>query len=117
MAEELTINGNLRYLKGGVDELFNFAQVTDVSGDALSRQLLFIGTAEEEVPMGDVTSPGYVVSFNLDDTNYVQIGAASDEYCIKLGPGERAFFPLNGTTLFAKANTAECQVLFLILST
>lgn len=117
MANELALSGNVRYQKGGVDELLNFTQSVDVSGSALSRQVLFIGTAEEAVSMGDVTSPGYIVAFNLDTTNYVQLGAETEEYCIRLKPGQRAIFPLEGTTLFAKANTAQCSVLFLIFST
>jgi hypothetical protein len=117
MANELTLTGSLRFQKSGVDEQFNFTDQVDVSSTALVRQVLFIGTAEEQVSMGDVTSPGYVVAFNLDATNYVQIGATTGDYCIKLGAGQRAVFPLNGTTLFAKANAAQCSVLFLIFST
>lgn len=117
MANELALTGTVRYQKSGVDELFNYSQAVDVSGSALSRQVLFIGTAEEQVSMGDVTSPGYVVAFNLDSTNYVQLGATTGDYCIRLKAGQRAIFPLEGTTLFAKANVAQCSVLFIVFST
>lgn len=117
MANELAVSGNIRYQKAGVDEVLTFSQAVDVAGSALSRQVLFIGTTEEAVLMGDVTSPGYVVAHNLDTTNYVQIGAETAEYCIRLKAGQRAIFPLEGTTIFAKANTAQCSVLFLIFST
>jgi hypothetical protein len=117
MANELTISGALRFTKGGVDEIYSFTDQVDISGTALVRQVLFIGTAEESIPMGDVSSPGYVVACNLDATNFVQLGTSTGTYSIKLGPGMRAFFPLNGATLFAKADTAQCSVLFFVLPT
>jgi hypothetical protein len=117
MANELALSGTVRFTKGGVDELFTFSDQVDISGTTITKQVLSIGTTEESVAMGDVTSPGYVVAHNLSGTNFVQIGATTGDYCIKLGAGQRAVFPLNGTTLFAKSDTASCSVLFLVIST
>jgi hypothetical protein len=117
MANELNISGTVRFTKAGVDEVYTFTDQVDISGTALVRQVLFIGTAEESIPMGDVSSPGYVVACNLDSTNFVQLGTSTGSYSIKLGPGMRAVFPINGTSLFAKANTAQCSVLFFVLPT
>ena len=117
MANELTLGINFAFVKGGIDHRFNESFNADVSGNAYIDNVQEIDTSEEAVQLGDIATPGFVFVHNLDSTNYVEIGAAAAEYCIKLGPGQRALFPLNGTTLFAKANTAACNVRFLTVST
>lgn len=67
-----------------------------------------IGTSEEALTVGDVSSLGLVVIKNLDETNFVEVGLTAS-YTIKLLPGQACLFPPAGT-LYAKANTAACDV-------
>lgn len=72
-----------------------------------------IGTTTEQLTYGDVTTIGYLFLHNLDSTNYVEFDlntpVAGTAFC-KLLPGESAFIPTRQTTIYAKANTAACDV-------
>lgn len=88
------------------------------TGLGAHKPILSIGTVEEVVSFGDVTTPKYLFFRNLDDTNFVQIGPESGGALVPLaspGPGQWGFLPLDpGVILRAKADTAACKVLFLI---
>lgn len=72
-----------------------------------------IGTTEEALDVGDVSSAGYILVINLDDTNYVEVGLTGS-YCIELPKnGGFAVFPPTGT-IMAKANSAECDIEFYV---
>lgn len=71
-----------------------------------------IGTSEEALNVGDVSSVGLIVLINRDDTNYVEIGLTGS-YSIKLKPGQFAIFPPAGT-MTAAANTAEIDLEYYI---
>lgn len=71
-----------------------------------------IGTSEETLDVGDVSSSGLIVVKNLDDTNYVEIGLTGS-YPIKLKPGQFCVFPPTGT-IYALANSADCDVEFYV---
>lgn len=72
-----------------------------------------IGTSEETVAFSELTSEGWLFIHNLDDTNFVQVGFATGVYGIRLRPNEFAAFRLEPTTtLYCKADTAECRVNF-----
>lgn len=117
MADELSINLTLSYSKGGDSVRISDTWKEDISGDGHIDNVQNIGTSEESVTLGDISTPGYVFIENLDSTNYVEIAATTTEYCVKLGAGQMCLFPLDGTTLFAKANTAACNVRFLAIPT
>ena len=78
-----------------------------------------IGTTAELVALGDVATVGYAYFANLDATNFVQIGidvAATFYPVIKLNPGEGQVFRIDpAATLYAKADTAACNLDTLIL--
>lgn len=80
----------------------------------MSSQVLTIGTSEETVSLGDISTPGWCYLVNCDSTNYVEVGFSTGVYGIRLKAGEPAHcFRLNsGVTIYAKANTAACKVLF-----
>lgn len=69
-----------------------------------------VGTAEEAIDFGDVT-PGWTEMINLDDTNYVEFGFSTGVYGFMLPPGASCVMKLvSGVTLYAKSNTADCEV-------
>lgn len=116
MADE--INVKLRIvLKNGdftVDRDIIRAQ-SDQTGKGAQSGLQKVGTSWEVVDLGNVVTEGYAYFRNLNDTNFVQIGPTGVPI-IKLLPGQLCLFPVDPTvTLYAKADTAECNVDVFIL--
>lgn len=72
-----------------------------------------IGTSAESLVFGDSATLGYVFIKNLDATNYVQLGLDSGvtQIFAKLRPNEFCLVPTNQNSLWAKANTAACDVM------
>jgi len=58
-------------------------------------------------------TPGYVYVRNMDTTNYVEVGITAS-YTIKLLAGDFALFPA-AAAIYAKANTAACNVEYIII--
>lgn len=71
-----------------------------------------VGTSEETLNLGDVSSLGYVFVKNLDSTNYVQFGATTGVYSIHVRAGEVALWPHDTATVYALANTASVDIAF-----
>lgn len=70
-----------------------------------------IGTTEESIALGELTTQGYVCIENLDETNYIRWGFSTGVYGGRIPAGRYALFQLNpGTTLYLIANTAACKV-------
>lgn len=101
-----------QFEKGNVEVGFNFYKEITVTGEVGYKDVQTIGTSEEAVVMpGDAAAPGYIILRNMDATNFIEIGVTSTVYNIKLTPGRPvAVFPIDGTTLFAIADTANCQL-------
>lgn len=72
-----------------------------------------IGTTEEALEIGDVSSAGLIWIRNKDKTNFVQIGLTAS-YPIKLTPGQFCLFPPDSGAIFAKADTADVDVEFYV---
>ncbi len=72
-----------------------------------------IGTSAEQLVFGDCASMGYLFVRNQDITNYVQLGIDSGvtQIFAKLKPGEFCLVPCNQNAIYAKANTAACDVI------
>ena len=115
MADEITIaisfnivNGNFR-LPIATGSL-SFDQTTSGGGNPGSVD---IGTSEEDISFGDITTLGWLYMRNLDDTNYVTWGPKSGTMvaCGRMEAGEPACFRMEpGITMTMQANTASCRV-------
>ena len=69
-----------------------------------------IGTSEETIDFGDVT-PGWTLFTNLDTANFVEFGFSTGVYGFVLPAGASTVLKLNSaTTVYAKADTAACEV-------
>tara|TARA_Y100000310_G_C20000604_1_gene498311 strand:- start:148 stop:513 length:366 start_codon:yes stop_codon:yes gene_type:complete len=119
MANELTVTVSLAFDKGGVAASKAFTDVQfDVSGAKLAWVVQNIGTgADVALKLGDMTTPGYMLVKNLDDTNYVTIGGAASlaTQTIRLNAGEVALFRHMGTAPVASADTAACNIEYLLI--
>ncbi len=115
MADELKITINTRLVNGSFKDSFDPGQISiDQAAVGAHRPIVIVGTSEEVIATGDVSTLGWCIMQNLDDTNYVEYGPESGGAMVGWGrmePGEPAIFRLKpGVTIRAKADTAACKV-------
>jgi hypothetical protein len=121
MADEITITNGLLARKGNLDiQREREVQQIDMAGDDYDGGTQLIGFAAHEALAlkGDFGTGGWAEFYNLDATNFVQIGvevAAAFYPVVKLLAGERCVFPVAVNTLFLKADTGAVRVEFTIL--
>lgn len=117
MANELTLQITATYSHNNASFSRTIKKTPTVTGTALTHAVQNIGTAEETLALGDVTPTGYAIFYNLDATNYVELGKATATYVLKLKAGEAAVLRLDSwTTIYAKANTAAIDLEYYLLS-
>lgn len=117
MSAELLLSASLKFSKGGsVFEALLNGTYFDVSGTVGNKQVQAIGTSDESLALGDVSTIGFVMIKNLDPTNYVTIGSDGTLYPLKLKPGEAFMGRWNAAAIHVKANTATCNVEYTIIS-
>lgn len=117
MANELTLSASLKFVKGSTDRSFSKSGIQlDVSGTEFTNKSQTVGTSEEAIELGDVATPGYILIFNKDATNYVSVrsgtGAAN---LVKIPPGGIALFHCEASAPYAIANTASVQIEYLLI--
>lgn len=120
MANELTITASLAFAKGNVASTSRAVSnlTVDVSGSAYAAIVQNVGTSEEQLDFGAVTTPGYCLIKNLDSTNYVEIRAGTGVAdLIKISPGKSCLFPFAAdcTAPFAIANSSAVNVEMLLV--
>lgn len=123
MANELTVNLTVQYEDAeGSSEAIQSADVTYTVGTKRFVKLKqAVGTSEEALILGDVSSLGFVAIKNLDATNFVNVKVeAGGTVIAKLRPGgPPLFLPVGSgiTAPFVQADTSACQIETLIVST
>jgi hypothetical protein len=119
MAEEIRVNLTLQYedTEGTTEHI----QVNDFLADIASFQFTkakqSIGTSEEAIVLGGVTSPRWFMAVNRDDTNYVELKVAtSGAIFARLYPGACCIVPLGSGAQapYAIANTAACLLEYFV---
>jgi len=111
MANELSLSISATQTKNGVTYAKNFSGLLiTVTGDTPVSQIASIGTSDETLSLGDISSLGYIVLKNLDATNYIEVGYVSGTYFGKLKAGETCALRAGAglTAIHVKANTAPC---------
>jgi hypothetical protein len=121
MANELTVNASLAYedSEGSDVSLAVADDLVNVSTKKFIKAKQNIGTTEEAIGLGEVTSLGWAMFKNCDATNYIEIKTGTGGTVImKLLAGECAMFRFGSgiTAPYAIANVA-CQMEYLIVST
>ena len=115
MAGELAITGRFYYAKdGAVIDRNSGATAIDISGTEIKSGVAAVATSNTTITIP--AAPGYVWLKNLDSTNYIQVAPDTTNYFIKLKAGQWAIFPINGTAMIAKANTATCNLEYIVVS-
>lgn len=116
MADEIRVNSTIAVKKGSFDitlgRQFNVDQTGDGGGNPGK---VAIGTTEEVVALGDITTIGWAYIQNIDATNYVQWGPESGGAMVvagRLEAGEGIVVRLEPSTTYRmKADTAACDVI------
>lgn len=113
MADELTLNATLQY--DDEENTSTHVQINSLLVSLASFQFTrakqSIGTSEEAIVLGGVTTPKWFIAVNTDDTNFVQIKTGTGGTIFaKLLPGEFCFLPLGSGAQapYAIADTAAC---------
>ena len=117
MADELKTTLTLRYAKGSVTAKSPGATVSlDVSGEGIQSGVQSIDTSAEALGKGDISTIGWLWVKNLDLTNYVELSVdGGTNYMGKLQPSEEAFIPVHTANVHARANTAACNVQYMLI--
>jgi hypothetical protein len=111
----ITSTGTLSYTANRVSAKLSTSFQADQLGDYFESGIQNVGTAEESLDAGDVTTIGFVGVRNMDETNYIEVGGTTGVYSIKLKAGEGFCARWNHNDVFVKANTAACKVEYLII--
>lgn len=113
MADEITINASVS-MRNGTNS-FSWTpgaiRITQTAQGGPTPGYVTIGTSEESIAFGELSSQGVIVMQNLDATNYVRWGFSTGVYGGRIPAGEIAVFRLNpGSTMYFIANTAACKM-------
>jgi len=111
MANEITTINTLTVSSGNVGSTRTLNK-TDIAQSAagLDFQLLQVTTGAISLSPVGITTEGHLWMRNLDSTNYVDWGIASN-HIGRMQAGEAVSFRLKpGATLNLQANTATCEV-------
>ncbi len=121
MANEIRVDARLAVANGLFKTEFvpGPIQVNQAAIGAHSG-VVSVGTSEEDLPVGDVTTNGVLMCRNLDSTNYVQWGPSNAGTMVAVGRMKPNDVPVMirvepGVTIRWKANTAACKVQMLLL--
>jgi hypothetical protein len=115
MANEITTRTILSVANGNLNKtLINRQKKLNQSTARYNGGVLSIGTTHEAIPLGDVATPGHSEFWNLDGTNFIQLGiVVSGTFypVIRMKADEDARFRIDPTaTLYAKADAAPCDM-------
>lgn len=121
MTNELTVNISSNLTNGNHKESFGSGTFR-VDQDAIGAHspVVIVGTSEEVMAVGDVSTLGWLFLQNLDDTNYVTYGPDDGGGSMvafgRIEPGELHAFRLEpGITMRWQADTADVKVKMLLL--
>lgn len=115
MANEISATVNVQVSNGNFRSSFapGTVQITQ-SAIGGHMPIVTVGTSEEVIGFGDITTLGLAALRNLDATNYVRVGPESGGAMVpmlRIKPGEVQFLRLEpGITVRAQANTAAVKL-------
>jgi hypothetical protein len=118
MADELKLSASLYYedSEGTVLNPFEVIELfVDVSTKRYAHFKVSVGTSEEALDLGDLSSPfGWAMFVNRDSTNYVELrsGTGAGNDVIRINAGEFALFRFGSdvSAPYAIANTSAVQL-------
>lgn len=117
MANEIQLALSLNVSKNGASAKGDINLVIDMAGDQFINNIQIVGTSNEALAAGDVSTIGWAYVKNLDATNYIEVflDSGSTQLISKLLPGEATLFKPGTTSIYARANTAACNAQVLLV--
>lgn len=117
MANEITLSASLEFLKATIGSSLSESALTfDVSGTDYVQASQAVGTTDEALDIGNITTLGYLFIKNMDSTNFVVYRDADDQgNAVKIKAGEIALFRAGTAAPFVMADTAECIINYLAI--
>ena len=95
-------------------------KLVTVATKRIVRAKQAVGTSEEALGLGDISALGYCILINRDATNFINVKTATGGTIFaRINAGEFAAFRFGSgvTAPFVIADTAACQLDYLIIST
>lgn len=115
MSQEINSQKSFTYKKNGVTITRSVNTTYDAAGNGNIGQVVSVGTSDETLDKGDVSTPGMLYARNLDATNFLDIGPDGTVYPIRLKPGCDCLLQWNGSAIHVKANTAPCLLEYVLI--
>jgi len=121
MSQEVQVWAAIQHTSTGLTPLKMGDETSAITTDQTTKKrgkfTQNIGTTEEQIDFGDITTLGWYMIYNNDATNYVEIGVRSggtSYYHAKVLP-KKTYGPVHATAsmvsaIYAKANTAACEI-------
>lgn len=122
MANEITVSASLYGYKAGSMSLpvgrGQHGLTFTLTGTVLSQGTVSVGTTEEAIPLGEVTTPHWAWLKNLGSTNYVSVRPGSGTAnLIRMLAGEPCLIPINPLIVpFWIADTAVVLCEYLVFA-
>jgi hypothetical protein len=117
LANELTITASLSFSKGEFSALLNKTGIQlDVAGEDYVEMSQLVLVTEAALDLGAITTPGYILMYNPDTTNFVEIRPATGVAdCVKIPAGGIALFMNAAVAPFIISDTASVRVYYLLI--
>lgn len=117
MSDELKVSaGLICELASGAEIVKRFHATLDVTGDSQIYNVQDVGTSEETLAKGDIATIGYMIYYNRDSTNYIELGKSTGVYHIKVRAGGIGILEWDGATdVYAKANSSSCDLEYVLV--
>jgi hypothetical protein len=115
MANEITYQVAISASKSGaVISSGTLSDTVDMTGGDVLAATQNIGTSNEQIDVASIANDCRIVIKNLDATNYVEVfkDSGNTHLLSKLAAGEACLLTqVPSATLYARANTAACDVM------
>lgn len=114
MANEISVTGSISLSNTNIEITKSFSDLVTQTTERYHASVQTIGTTEEALTIGDISTIGYGIFHNADTTNFIELGLTGS-YTVKLKAGEWAIFRLDSNAPYAKADTAACKLEYILL--
>lgn len=117
MANELTITASLKFDKSTKSaEAGKAGLQLDVAGGDYIAKTQSVGTSQEALVIGEISTPGYIFIRNLDATNYINVrNGSGGADVVKVRAGGVALFELCTATPFVIAYNAPVEIEYTLI--
>lgn len=116
MAGTLKLNLGINYTSNEGLAVRNTKAISvDITGEGFVHGIQLIGTTEEEIAqLAEIGTPGYLYIYNLGST-FIEVGVTTGVYSVKIGTEEFALFRVDGSTIYAKADTSPNTIEYILI--